>query len=152
MTNRTRWAAVSAAVASLIIGACTSDDTGRATTTVNVTLQEFAVVPGQSQAAAGAVTFTAKNIGPDDEHELVVIRTDLVPTTLPLGDNGGVDEAGAGVTAIGEIEEFPVGQTREATFDLSAGKYVLICNIVDATETPTEVHYKLGMVAAFTVT
>lgn len=137
---------------SLALGACASDDTGRATTTVNVTLQEFAVVPGQSQAAAGAVTFTAKNLGPDDEHELVVIRTDLVATALPLGDSGGVDEEGAGITVIGEIGEFPVGETRSATFDLGAGKYVLICNIVDAGHTPTEIHYKLGMLTTFTVT
>jgi hypothetical protein len=86
-----------------------------------------------------------------DEHELVVLKSDLVPTTLPLGGNGGVDEAGAGVTKIGEIEPFPAGQTREATFELAPGKYVLICNIVDTSETPTEVHYKLGMLAGFTV-
>jgi hypothetical protein len=135
----------------LALAACSTGSTGEATTSVNVTLQEFAVVPGQSTAASGSVTFIAKNTGPDDEHELVVLKSDLVPTTLPLGGNGGVDEAGAGVTKIGEIEPFPAGQTREATFELAPGKYVLICNIVDTSETPTEVHYKLGMLAGFTV-
>jgi len=43
-----------------------------------------------------------------------------------------------------------VGATLELTVTLSAGKYVLLCNIYDETE--KESHYKMGMRTPFTVT
>lgn len=51
--------------------------------TVGVTLQEWAVIPAASSVEAGEVTFEATNEGPDDPHELVVVRTDLSPEALP---------------------------------------------------------------------
>ena len=44
---------------------------------------------------------------------------------------------------VGRIDTFAGGQTRDATFDLAAGSYLLICNLPG--------HYQLGMTAAFTV-
>jgi hypothetical protein len=117
---------------------------------VAVTLQEFSVLPAPASAPAGQVTFQAKNTGPKDPHELVVIKTDLQPGALPTTPEGGVDEEGAGVEALGEIEEFKVGETRSKAFELTAGSYVLICNVVGE-EGKTEAHYKLGMRTAFTV-
>jgi uncharacterized cupredoxin-like copper-binding protein len=117
-------------------------------TVVDVDLQEWAVAPSTTSAAAGDVTFKATNKGPDDEHELVVARTDLAPDALPTKADGAVDEAGAGVTVIDEIEEFAVGGTEEATMTLEAGAYVLFCNIVDA---EGDAHYSKGMRTAFTV-
>jgi uncharacterized cupredoxin-like copper-binding protein len=99
---------------------------------------------------SGKVTFKATNMGPDDNHELVVIKTDLDPGSLPTKKNGSVDEAGAGIEVIGEIEEFAPGQTEEKTLTLAAGKYVLICNVFDEEE--QEAHYAQGMRTAFTVT
>ncbi|HEX6261667.1 MAG TPA: hypothetical protein VF097_02340 [Actinomycetota bacterium] len=119
--------------------------------TVEVTLQEFAVLPAQDTVSAGSVTFDATNEGPDDPHELVVIQTDLAPEELPTTDEGGVDEEGEGIEVIGEIEEFPVGETESATFDLDAGDYVLICNIVEEEDGELEAHYELGMRVGFTV-
>ena len=116
--------------------------------TINVDLQEWAVVPSAASAAAGDVAFKATNKGPDDPHELVVAQTDLAPDALPTKPDGAVDEAGAGVTVIGEIEEFAVGGSEEATFTLAAGKYVLFCNVVDA---EGDAHYSKGMRTAFTV-
>jgi uncharacterized cupredoxin-like copper-binding protein len=162
MRRSRAWAALAVAVSLAATFAACSDDGGsnaggtssptpKGSTTVAVTLQEFAVLPQQPSAQAGSVTFAAENKGPNDKHELVVVKTDLDPTSLPKKADGSVDETGAGVTLIGEIEEFAPGETKQVTFDLTAGKYVLFCNVVDTEKTPPEVHYQLGMRAGFTV-
>jgi len=118
-------------------------------TTVNVTLQEFAVVPDAATAPAGDITFVVTNDGPDDVHEFVIIKTDLDPGDLPVDEHGAVTEAGEGMEVIDEIEDIAVGDTAEVTATLEAGTYVLICNIYDETE--LEAHYAEGMRIAFTV-
>ena len=140
--------------------ACGSDDEGGDTTgdggtepasgtTVDVTLQEFAVGASPAEAPAGSVTFEVTNVGPEDVHEFVVIRTDVDPTALPTDDNGVVDEEGEGLELIDEIEDIPVDESQSITLDLEAGNYVLICNIWDEDE--QEAHYVEGMRTAFTV-
>ena len=124
---------------------------GGAETTVAVTLQEYAILPAQASAPAGSVTFDAENTGPDLSHELVVIRTDLAPDALPTAEDGSVDETGEGVEVIGEIEEFAPGASETRTFDLEAGTYVLVCNVVDEEGGETLAHYALGMRTGFTV-
>jgi uncharacterized cupredoxin-like copper-binding protein len=116
---------------------------------VSVTLQEFAVGSDPSSVSAGSVTFNLENKGPDDTHEFVVIRTDLDPTALPTDENGAVDETGAGIEVVDEVEEIPVGDTPSLTVDLTTGSYVLICNIFDESE--NEAHYQEGMRTGFTV-
>lgn len=118
--------------------------------TINVILTEWAVDPSPATATAGDVTFVAENQGVED-HELVVIKTDLDPSALPTRDDGGVDEEGEGIEIIDEIEEFAPG-TEEVTLNLEAGSYALICNIVEEEEDgETESHYGEGMYTAFTV-
>jgi hypothetical protein len=116
---------------------------------VSVTLQEFAVGTDPASASAGSVTFNIENKGPDDTHEFVVIRTDLDPTELPTDEDGAVDEAGAGIEVVDEVEEIPVGDTPTLEVELTAGSYVLICNIFDEEE--QEAHYSEGMRTGFTV-
>jgi uncharacterized cupredoxin-like copper-binding protein len=118
-------------------------------TTVDVTLQEFSVIPAQESAPAGMITFRVENTGPEDVHEFVVIKTDLAPDALPTDENGAVEEEGEGVEVIDEIEDIPVGETQSVTVDLDAGSYALICNIWDEEE--QEAHYAMGMRTAFTV-
>ena len=119
---------------------------------VAVTLKEWEILPDKDSVPAGSVTFRAKNIGPDDPHELVVMKTDLAPDKLPTAEDGKADEEGAGVELIGEIEEFAVDGEEEITFDLAPGQYVLLCNIVEEEADGTmESHYKEGMHTAFTV-
>jgi hypothetical protein len=142
-SRRLAWMLVPIALA---LPACGGDDEA----TVDVTLQEFAIIPSTASVAAGNVTFDTTNDGPDDDHELVVIRTDLEPNALPTDENGAVNEDGEGIEVIGEIEEFPPGETESATFDLEAGAYVLICNIYDEDE--QEAHYAEGMRVEFSVT
>jgi len=123
--------------------------TAPAGTTVNVTLQEWAVLADAESAPAGDVTFVVTNSGPDDVHEFVIIRTDLDPGALPTDATGAVDEAGTGMEVIDEIEDIAVGDTGEVTATLEAGNYVLICNVYSEDE--QEAHYAEGMRIAFTV-
>ena len=119
-------------------------------TTIDVTLQEWAVVPSQATAPAGEITFTVTNEGPDDIHEFVVMKTDLDPADLPTLEDGSVDEAGEGIEEVaGEIEDIAVGSSMDLPLTLDAGKYVLLCNIYDTAE--DEAHYQEGMRIAFTV-
>ncbi len=119
-------------------------------TVIEVVLNEFAVVPSESTVAAGAITFRATNDGPDDAHEMVIIRTDLAPDALPTADDGSVPEAD--IDLVDEIEEIAVGESDELTVDLEAGSYVLICNIVQEEADGTiESHYQKGMRSALTV-
>jgi uncharacterized cupredoxin-like copper-binding protein len=119
-------------------------------TVVEVLLVEFSVVPDKDKVPAGEVTFRATNEGPDDPHEMVLIRTDLAPGDLPTADDGSVPEDE--VDLVDEIEEIAVGDTDELTVELSAGSYVLICNIVEEEPDGTiESHYQEGMRSGFTV-
>jgi uncharacterized cupredoxin-like copper-binding protein len=111
--------------------------------TVEVSLQEWAVVPAQVSVPAGDVTFRVTNTGPEDVHEFVVLKTDLDAGALPTDATGAVDEAGEGIEVVGEIEDIPVGESRDLTVPLTAGAHVLLCNIYDEAE--QEAHYQLGM-------
>lgn len=148
MTVRRWWLLALAALAlALVATACGGGGEGGGT--IEVTLQEFAIAANPSSISAGEVTFQATNEGPNDQHELVVIRTDLAPDQLPTNPNGSVNEDGEGIEVLDEIGEFPVGETRSLTLNLEAGSYVLICNIYDEEE--QEAHYQEGMRTAFTV-
>jgi len=128
-----------------------SDGETPAAGAIDVQLLEFEIVPDPESAAAGEVTFNARNIG-EEVHELVVIKTDLASEALPTTEDGAVDEAGEGIEVIGEIEEFAAGGEESATFELDAGSYVLICNVTEEEEDGTiENHYAEGMFAPFTV-
>jgi uncharacterized cupredoxin-like copper-binding protein len=133
-------------------GAASPSAAGATTSTVNVTLQEFAVIPDVASVPAGTVTFVAKNTGPEDVHELVVLKTDLAADALPVDKDGKVTEDVAGITLIGEVEDIEVGASKEAALDLTAGKYVLLCNILQTEpDGSLEAHYKVGMRTAFEV-
>lgn len=118
---------------------------------VNVTLTEWAVVLDKSSVPAGNVSFHVTNAGTQFKHEFVVIKTDLAPDALPADSTGKVDEESSDLDFIGEVEELEIGASEDASFDLTAGKYVLICNIVEAAG-GHESHYNQGMRVAFTVT
>jgi uncharacterized cupredoxin-like copper-binding protein len=141
---------LSIAILGLLVAACgpAATATPAAPTAVEVTLQEWSITPSVATVKAGSVTFTAKNSGPTDQHEMVVIKTELGLLDLPTGADGKVDEEGAGVEAIGEIEEIAVGATGTVTLNLAAGRYLLICNVVDA---DGDAHYGKGMTTEFTV-
>lgn len=137
--------ALLALAAVLAMGACSDEEGG----VVRVTESEWSVVPDPESVKAGEVTFKDTNKG-DEKHELVIVKTDLPAHELPTNAEGKVDEDQ--VEVIGEIEEFDSGTTQEATFNLTAGKYVLLCNIAEEEANgEIESHYKLGMATAFVV-
>jgi hypothetical protein len=129
--------------------ACTPVGAGGGTE-VAVTLAEWSVAPSPASVPAGTVTFQARNAGKEN-HELVVVKGDR-PDGLPVKD-GQVDEDGLPQGAfIGEVEAFPAGETCPGTFQLSAGSYVLFCNIAESEPDGTlESHYQEGMRSPFTV-
>ena len=110
---------------------------------VEATEKDFEIALSPSQAPAGDVTFDIKNEGPQT-HEFVVFKTDLSPESLPLNDDGTVDEEGKGVTHIDEVEDVASCSAESLVVSLKTGSYVIICNLPG--------HYASGMRTAFTVT
>lgn len=118
---------------------------------IKATLEEWKMTLSPSTGAAGEVTFTIDNIGEKD-HEFVIVKTDLAPDKLPTiaeGDEAGtVDEEGAGIEAVDELEDILAGtDNNELKVTLAAGNYVIFCNVHDE----DLVHYQKGMHTAFTV-
>ena len=126
-------------------------DAGSSDATIAVQLKEWSVLPARADVPAGAVTFDANNTG-TDAHELVVVRADD-PATLPLAADGTVDEDKLPEGAfVGEIEPFPAKQHCTGTFQLTAGRYALFCNILETEADGTKKnHYANGMRTAFEV-
>jgi Sulfocyanin (SoxE). len=74
------------------------------------------------------VTFDVSNVGAKP-HEMLIFKTDLTADKLPMGRNGDpnrVDEDKLG--PIGEVSGLNPGDKKSGTFDLTAGKYVILCN------------------------
>jgi iron uptake system component EfeO len=147
---------IAIALAAVVFVACGDDDeTAAGGGTIRVDLQEWAVVPDTASAPAGEVTFEIENTG-EETHEFVVIRTDLAVTDLPTADDGSVDEEGAGLEVIDEVEDLAAGASETLTVDLEAGQYALICNIVEEEgEMEMEMpqgpsHFQNGMRTEFT--
>lgn len=110
-----------------------------ATGSVKVELSEWAVKPAATTAKAGEVKFEVTNKGAAP-HELAVVKTDTAQDKLPVA-NGMVDEKQ--VAPLGRTANIATGKEEDKSFTLTAGKYVLLCNI--------PAHYGQGMHVAFTV-
>ena len=133
-----RWLAVPMILGLVLVTAsCSGDDDGG----IGVTLADFTVTADPDSASAGEVTFDVTNDA-EQIHEFVVFKTDLAADQLPTDEGGDVDEAGAGVELVDEIEDIEGGSTQSLTVNLDAGSYVLICNLPG--------HYQQGMHAGFT--
>lgn len=110
-------------------------------TVVHVQLSEFTVSLDRTSVAPGAVTFDVTSIG-KIPHELVVMRTDLAPRSLPLHGRI-VDEGDNAMHKVDEVEGMRAGDHERLTVQLGRGRYVLLCNMPD--------HYGRGMATALTV-
>lgn len=131
---------------------CKTEDaiTDAASEEVVITLNEWEVKPS-AQPKAGNVSFKAENTGKEN-HELVIVKGASFDA-LPKDADGGMDEDKLGDgDLIGEIEPFAAGKVCSGTFKLAAGKYVLLCNIVETEPNgEKESHFKEGMHTAFVV-
>jgi plastocyanin len=116
-------------------------------TDVALTFSEWEIALDSGTVRAGDVTFEFANEG-ELAHNLVIVKSDLPPAELPLTDSA-VDksklnvEGGAGPIAPGP----PPTGAEGYTVALSAGKYVLFCDIVAAGES----HYRNGMYVSLLV-
>jgi uncharacterized cupredoxin-like copper-binding protein len=113
---------------------------------IDVALTTYKITMSADSARAGDIVFHVHNDATDLTHEFVIFKTDLPADQLPLNSEGAVDEEGAGVTHIDEVEVEP-GQASDLSVNLEKGNYVMICNINDN----NEMHYQHGMYQAFTV-
>ncbi len=165
---RTRWLLLTAALLSVALvvataacGGGSDDDPADPAATptggpmrdgeIDVRLFEWTLDVSVTSAPAGTITFNARNVG-GANHDLVIVRTDLDPNDLPVGEDGYVDVADPRLEVAGKIDVFEPGLNRSAEFTLEPGTYALICNIVDVAETGTTSHYVQGMRTAFQVT
>ena len=153
----------------LLAAACGGDDEKTSTTTattratggasgspgaaqqINVTVQEFSVIPETTSTKAGKITFNVENKGPTQAHEFLVFKTDLGVDELPTQSDGSLDEEDPALEMIDEITEFNPGQKKSLTVELEPGKYILACNRGEETGGQIPSHFAQGMRTAFTV-
>jgi hypothetical protein len=130
------------------VAAATQDsaipDSAPAAGAVPVTMKEYSV-DAPTALKAGSITFTLTNNGEFD-HELVVAKGDSYET-LPHLDNGAVDEDALGADLIGRGKKIGGGSSDSVTMELPAGKYVLFCNLGNASNS----HAAKGQVLSVTV-
>lgn len=114
-----------------------------------VTLTEWQIILDKHVVNRGSVTLSVTNKG-KMTHEVVLLKTPFAASVLPM-ENGQVDEAAAG-QVIGEFEEIGPGETKELTFPLESGHYVVFCNIVETDSQGNRIsHYQKRMRNEFKV-
>ena len=145
-TARRVTATVLALTVAALSLACVGDER---VTEVDITLHEWGISPAAIEVEAGTVVFNISNDGPEDPHELVLIRIgDTAIADIPVVD-GMVPEDE--VDFVDELEEIEVGASGTLEVDLSAGRYLLLCNIVEEEDDGPESHFELGMRALLVV-
>jgi len=143
---RTRRFAAAAMVAGVVvIGAGPSVAAAAKPPKQNLTLTEYQITPALQFIAKGKSNFVAKNSG-TVKHEVVVVRG-ADASALPTKPDGSVDETQIPKRdKVGEIGNVKAGKTKSKTLKLSAGSYILFCNIIDTEPDGTQIsHYAKGM-------
>ena len=97
---------------------------------------------GAEQIKAGQTKITATNTSTDEDHELLIVKTDLDPMQFPLtSDQSKVDEGK--LKELWEVGDLSPGKSKAKTFKLTPGRYVLFCNEMG--------HFTAGMFKILTV-
>ena len=143
--------ALTAVLTLVVVAACGGEGGEGDEGAINVTLQEFSVLPEKDKVPAGSVVFEATNEGPEERHKLVFVKTGIAPADLPTNDDGSFKEEVHRADVIAWIEELAVGEVQSLTLNMTAGNYVLLCNVVAEREGETEAHFAKGMYTRFTV-
>jgi uncharacterized cupredoxin-like copper-binding protein len=93
---------------------------------------------------AGTVNLEAANFG-TIQHELLVFKSDLPPSSYPVDKNGNIIEDDPSIHLISDGDNIDPGKTQSRTVDLTQpGTYLFVCNIPG--------HFKAGMFSVLTVT
>jgi uncharacterized cupredoxin-like copper-binding protein len=109
---------------------------------VPVSLNEWHVGV-QTTLKPGSINIEAANFG-SIQHELLVFKSDLAPSSYPLDKNGNIVEDGPGITLLSDGDNIDPNRTQTRTVDLSQpGTYLFVCNIPG--------HFKAGMYTVVTV-
>lgn len=132
---------VTAAAATLVSGCGDASGTGSGDPQT-VVLREWAVTKSLLEAPAGNLRFRVRNNG-SIEHELVIVKTELPVSSLPIDEAQSIVDLGATGEVVGEVKSIPAGDEKSQSFSLTAGKYALICNISG--------HYQQGMYTEFMI-
>jgi hypothetical protein len=112
----------------MLLGSAACSDSNKPD--VKVGLKEYTVSLDPSTPKNGKLEIEAKNEG-SVTHEMVIVRAESADA-LPTDADGAVDEDQIPeADKAGEIAEFDAGKTVTKTFDLSAGNYVVFCNITE---------------------
>ena len=133
----------SGATSSPALGACEPSGETADPGTVKVELVDFAVLSSDCETPPGEIAFDVTVDSDVEGHAFDVLRTDLAPDELPTTGRAQADYLSDEVEVVGSLPTLPGGEGDTLTVTLEAGKYVLICNIVD--------HYSRGMAISFTV-
>jgi uncharacterized cupredoxin-like copper-binding protein len=76
---------------------------------------------------AGVVQFEVTNISHDEDHELLLVKTNLKPDQFPVDDSGTrIDEEK--LKGIKELGDLTKGETSKHKVTLTPGRYVMFCN------------------------
>jgi len=122
---------------------------------LTVVLTEFTISPLPSaETKAGTVRMKVVNKG-SITHEMVLVRAASVAALPKVTTSGGARMVGAvdeeaipERNKVGETGDVKPGKTVTKTFKLRPGRYVMFCNIDDATGN----HFAHSMYAEFVVT
>jgi uncharacterized cupredoxin-like copper-binding protein len=92
---------------------------------------------------AGTVMFEVTNISDKEDHELLLVKTDLNPEQFPLDDSQTrIDEEKfEGLRELGDLTK---GETSTHKVNLTPGRYIMFCNEPG--------HFNAGMWHVLTVT
>ena len=111
--------------------------------TVHVTLVTYGTTVSPAHIRPGTVRFLIRNDARHLTHEFFLVRTDLSPDKLPVGEEGKIDEDSPLIKRIVVAEDLAPGDEHDVTVRLQPGHYVYFCNI--------DAHHMVGMRGEFTI-
>lgn len=104
---------------------------------------EMSLTLDHASVKAGPAVFKVHNSAVGEEHEMVLVKLKSADQKIPLiASKHRVDEKQ--LKSLGEVADLAPGADGEMTADLTAGSYLLLCNLKG--------HYEAGMHAILTVT
>jgi hypothetical protein len=139
---------LSAALATLLMIGCSDTNGGGQ---LRVTLDEWSITLDKTSLPEGPIEFTIKNDG-QEQHEFVILRTDIAPDELPTNDDGSADLDAPDVDELHTVDELDDGDETGRTYTLDAGNYVFIDNTVEDKDGEKTSYYDQGMRVGFTIT
>ncbi len=102
-------------------------------------MKEYSITVSVPAVKAGTVKVGVRNLGAM-AHQFDLIKSDLAPDKLPIDTaNAKANEDGL----VKQVLNIQPGKVATVTADLTAGHYVIICNVPG--------HYQLKMYAELTV-